>query len=593
MNRKSKARKLRTRSGCFTCRDRHLKCDEQKPVCQNCINSRRKCYRGIRLNFTQYTLYDPKDSHHITFTKLADLEEPLEYRILDQSIAISSLYEEGLERYKRFKKLHKPEDLEEASNQLLLELLPKPLSTTSPQNATKSPSSRTSFDENNIHYSSNLRKNSTYENLEYPFNTTNQAFFDLRGNMIMESYDIKNYLLNHQQRLNSTNTLDLIAEERKKQTPDPKIFQHRSNSMANIEPELILNPSNINSFISVIQSQNFSWLLDLFNESNIWRSIIPNYCIKLMNASEVPNTSKRARMKLKFLFGCLLCCTEHTPLEKITDLGKVQLDAWREFQSKDVTIASFPAFERLLLSVVLLLHALLLQTFEPNFKYHQKFAIVLANQGRMFLKLITRYQRISSSKIKRMSSSRLTITAFQTITILRFFLKMCLKLKCNVSLMADLCNDHKVSSPLELSIQYDDETPNIADFFVLSSFELDNLVLSIQEYGLDSPEHVSDSNKLRHCIFRLIHQDYVAKNYSAEQVPRINDFGESSILIPNEKCIALNLLNFFSVSKFHNSKTERQTAKSALQHIFKMIRTSMMAEDSKSKWVLYFDWTLL
>lgn len=543
------------------------------------------------MNFTQYTLYDPKDSNHVDPTKLSDLSKLTEFRILDQSIAISTLYEDGVDRYKRFKKLHKQEDLEEAANQLYLELLPKLLPAASPLNPTHSPSSALPPDENNLQ-STGHRKNSAYETLEYPFNTTNQAFFDLKGNMIMENYDIKNYLLNHQQRLPTTHALDPIADERKNQSPDQHTVQHRPNSMTNLEPELLLNSSNIKSFISVIQTQNFSWLLDLFNESNIWRSVIPNYCIKLLNAAEAPNTTKRARMKLKFLFGCLLCCTEKASLEKITKFGKVQLDCWREFQSKDVTLASFPAFERLLLSVGLLLHALLLQTFKTEFEINEEFEMVLANQGRMLLKLIARYQRISSSKIKRMCSSRLTITAFQTITILRFFLKMCLSHKSNANFTSDFSSDHKVLSPLELAILYDTETPNVADFFVLSSFELDNLVLSIQEFCVDSREHISDSNKLRHCIFELIHQDYVAKGASIDHVPGMTEFGGSAVLIPNEKCIALNILYSYSMSKYSNSESERLAARATLQHIFQMISTSMMAEDSKTKWILYFGWTL-
>jgi hypothetical protein len=41
----------RVRTGCLTCRDRHLKCDETLPDCLNCRKSNRACSRGIRLNF--------------------------------------------------------------------------------------------------------------------------------------------------------------------------------------------------------------------------------------------------------------------------------------------------------------------------------------------------------------------------------------------------------------------------------------------------------------------------------------------------------------------------------------------------------------
>lgn len=49
----------RVRTGCLTCRDRHLKCDEGLPDCLNCRKSSRTCNRGIRLNFTEIQCKDP------------------------------------------------------------------------------------------------------------------------------------------------------------------------------------------------------------------------------------------------------------------------------------------------------------------------------------------------------------------------------------------------------------------------------------------------------------------------------------------------------------------------------------------------------
>ncbi|KAL2857995.1 fungal-specific transcription factor domain-containing protein [Aspergillus pseudoustus] len=42
-NRKSRGRGLRTTTGCSTCRKRHLKCDEVKPVCGPCLKVSRQC----------------------------------------------------------------------------------------------------------------------------------------------------------------------------------------------------------------------------------------------------------------------------------------------------------------------------------------------------------------------------------------------------------------------------------------------------------------------------------------------------------------------------------------------------------------------
>lgn len=49
----------RVRTGCLTCRERHLKCDEGAPDCNNCRKSNRECKRGIRLNFIDIQVKDP------------------------------------------------------------------------------------------------------------------------------------------------------------------------------------------------------------------------------------------------------------------------------------------------------------------------------------------------------------------------------------------------------------------------------------------------------------------------------------------------------------------------------------------------------
>lgn len=57
---KAKAGKsVRTRTGCLTCRDRHLKCDEGAPVCQNCLKSNRECRRGMRINWIDTQVKNP------------------------------------------------------------------------------------------------------------------------------------------------------------------------------------------------------------------------------------------------------------------------------------------------------------------------------------------------------------------------------------------------------------------------------------------------------------------------------------------------------------------------------------------------------
>ncbi|QGA14140.1 hypothetical protein EYB26_001793 [Talaromyces marneffei] len=81
----------RVRTGCLTCRERHLKCDETLPKCQNCSKSGRICKRGIRLNFIDTQVTVPPYT----------LAPPLGIRLnfQDESRDIASEYVGGFERY--------------------------------------------------------------------------------------------------------------------------------------------------------------------------------------------------------------------------------------------------------------------------------------------------------------------------------------------------------------------------------------------------------------------------------------------------------------------------------------------------------------
>lgn len=86
------ARPKRVRTGCLTCRSRHLKCDEGLPICHNCRKSNRQCERGIRLNFIDTTtpkapiyLIPPTHDWQVAFQ--------------DESRAIADEYKGGLAKY--------------------------------------------------------------------------------------------------------------------------------------------------------------------------------------------------------------------------------------------------------------------------------------------------------------------------------------------------------------------------------------------------------------------------------------------------------------------------------------------------------------
>lgn len=83
-------RSKRVRTGCLTCRERHLKCDETMPECLNCKKSSRECKRGVRLNFIDTQVKTPPvtpatDEWHLSF--------------MDESRDIASEYRGGLGRY--------------------------------------------------------------------------------------------------------------------------------------------------------------------------------------------------------------------------------------------------------------------------------------------------------------------------------------------------------------------------------------------------------------------------------------------------------------------------------------------------------------
>lgn len=85
------AKPRRVRTGCLTCRERHLKCDEAVPYCQNCVKSESACRRGVRLNFidTQVAVlpYSFRLSHDSNIT------------FCDESRDVASEYVGGYERY--------------------------------------------------------------------------------------------------------------------------------------------------------------------------------------------------------------------------------------------------------------------------------------------------------------------------------------------------------------------------------------------------------------------------------------------------------------------------------------------------------------
>lgn len=83
-------RPKRVRTGCLTCRERHLKCDEGLPDCTNCQKSGRLCKRGVRLNFIDTTVRTPP---------ITPPSEDWDISFRDESREIASEYKGGAKRY--------------------------------------------------------------------------------------------------------------------------------------------------------------------------------------------------------------------------------------------------------------------------------------------------------------------------------------------------------------------------------------------------------------------------------------------------------------------------------------------------------------
>ncbi|KAJ5587220.1 uncharacterized protein N7459_002985 [Penicillium hispanicum] len=85
----TKAKRVRT--GCLTCRERHLKCDEALGRCLNCRKSDRICRRGVRLNFIDIQTVAPP--------RVIARPKGAKVTFRDDSRFIASEYVGGFERY--------------------------------------------------------------------------------------------------------------------------------------------------------------------------------------------------------------------------------------------------------------------------------------------------------------------------------------------------------------------------------------------------------------------------------------------------------------------------------------------------------------
>lgn len=474
----STIKRSRTRSGCLTCRDRHVKCDEQQPVCKNCIKSKRKCYRGIRLNFTQYTIYNPdqNNNNEISFNedgnskglnnqdkidniklgdrtaveKINDNVNAIDnlnsrmmksFRLLDQSITIASLYKNGRKSYEPFIHLHSPEDLKESDSQYQKDLY------------CSLPSFTSNFTTNE-----NVPNNKAWEkSWTLPFERFTHHATDRLENpyfkTILENHEITNYLLNDSKTNfvdnSTTSTTPYNVTNSNMIEPLPNISNPFVNLNKPIQSFVDISKYNIdiNRFISLIQNQKYFWILDLFNDLNIWKLIIPNYCLKLTELSIVNNTNPDINYdelfygstksenntssispdinpdensSNKLLIDCLLNCSVDNLSNDLTPILEHQLSYWYEVRNLEVNMETFTKFERLLITIVLvLLHHLI--KLEKNFPINKNSILAINNQIKIFNKLMLKLNPSSDIRNKTFKSV-IFISCIHSVTILKFLI---------------------------------------------------------------------------------------------------------------------------------------------------------------------------
>ncbi|CAK7895366.1 hypothetical protein CAAN1_05S03268 [[Candida] anglica] len=329
-----KGKRSRTRSGCLTCRDRHMKCDEQQPVCKNCLRSNRKCYRGIRLNFAQYTMYDPDSLEEATGRKKSEigLDKQLSnksYHIIDSSITIASLFKNGRAPYTPYIGLHTTEELQEAElhYQHDMKIAAQPDQAVVLDRRTSSSSAT----DDALHLKSDdpiykrRAGSSSLGGLNQDIISAKRSSSRKSGRSSIGS-DI-GLDTNSGNITNPIITSSIVATGiHSTTTSSSNITSSTSTTITTttIEP---IHPYNddLKTFIHLLQDQKYYWLLDMFNELSIWKSFIPSYCNRL--GERDPTAGGDGNRPIKsgsidqltstLLIKCLLCCSHQGAIKGV------------------------------------------------------------------------------------------------------------------------------------------------------------------------------------------------------------------------------------------------------------------------------------
>lgn len=541
MPRNPRPKRSRTRSGCITCRDRHMKCDEQMPVCQNCINSRRRCYRGVRLNFTQYTIYDPREGRPTWTQDYYDGFQTFKLHLIDQLVAVALMYVGGRKKYQPYLPSYTREQLAEALRHFH-EI---------PQEVPQSP---------NI------------PGLLFP------EFGDL-FHEITENTHIRDVLLNpvlaggsgvDQTRILPlfltmvgfhTDTADLGLGP----PPGPPPALGAFHPLHTSPLPFALTPPDPPGVIALLLHQRYSWLLDMFDGLDIWRLLVPMLCVKLV----------QNRLPDGFLLACLMASTDFTPLAHLVDLARAQSTRWPGSDVRDLLPAAFRQFEHTAISVVLLLNALLLQVVKSSFVASALVEIVLAGQGKMIRKICRRYLLFPESTRR----TPVVVAVFHALAVLRLLLRMHLAKYMDIGPIVD--SELRPDDIFVDDIISYDHGGSCAEFFAMAPFE--SSLLASEYATMEHPIAMSDPKRARMQLWATLRQEHNIGLLNGTIHAPI----DSAVLIPSDSVVVLNLLALYSARfRFEPGAEE------AASRVFALIEASFMDNELKRKWVSYFGWVL-
>lgn len=619
-----------------------MKCDEQLPVCQNCLTSKRKCVRGVRLNFTLYTFYDPRESIPESADSDPDVHAPIDlfsvpryYAFLDQSVAVSTYYRNGKEAYRPYIHLHSQHDLLEAARQMNIDCNSlKAVTTLDPTYISpaihQSLPSVTDNSRTDIPYHSPYNERQIlqrpHEPVQYmsnlipghtPVNMAQQphdAFFltDLnplepRENVILENLNITNLLANPELQVRASDFPMDYSSAR----PSLTSSELRRSSVELLNELPAESSVDASLFTDLIQRFRYYWLLDLFNEIHWWKVLIPNYCVRLAQAAEMEGKTPPGSSFL--LIDSLLMCADYTSIDDILAVAHIQSREWEFFDTREVTMLTFRAFERVLLSVTLITVALHLQlTLKENLDLDEKFQLVLTNQGKLFHKLMLRLRQVPAGRLKKMRQSPLTVESIKAMTILRFMMKMNIQRRSTDFSYTLTSSDPEyiASSSIDYSLP---QALDWSHFFTITLYEIDVLCNLPEAFDLpqissfrarrdSSP--VSDSRKLRELLWELVKADYINDN---PQLLGLFTFNENilqtlretdvntgkqslhSLVNSNERSLALNLLSQH-LDKLHDFSSNQSALGCA--KLFQVIDSSSIDKGTKNQWHRHFSWVL-